>query len=374
MKFFFCFFLLLTIFSSTSCEKGPDTIVIGFFGALTGAEATFGISSKNGIDLAIEEVNAKGGVLGKQVVLKFYDTLGTNEEARASVEKLIRKDRVVAILGEVSSDRTLAGAPIAQEHKIPMITPSATNPLVTQVGDYIFRVCFIDPFQGEVMAKFAFNSLKLRKAAILVDNQSDYSKGLAEYFKRTFESLGGEVVAEEFYIAGDVVFENQLLRIKEKKAEFLFLPGYYAEAALVGREIQKKGLKLPLMGGDGWESDSLLEVAGNSLEGAYFSGFYTLEDPRPEVQNFIKVYQKRFGALPDSQAASGYDAAQILFEAIERANSTNGQAIKDALKVTSNFKGVTGNISMNENRDASKPAIVLQVKGNKVRFVDSIGP
>jgi len=348
--------------------------MIGFFAALTGAEATFGLSSRNGIEIAIEEVNAKGGVLGKPIELKIYDTLGTNEAAHSSIENLILVDQVVALLGEVSSSRSLASAPVAQKHQIPMITPSATNPLVTQSGDYIFRVCFTDPFQGEAMAKFAFNSLKFKKAAILYDSQSSYSAGLAEYFKKTFESLGGEVVAEESYMSGDVVFENQLLRIKKSKGEFIFLPGYYAEAALVAREAQKKEMKLPLMGGDGWESESLLEIAGNSLNGSYFSGHYTLEDPRTEVQEFTKTYQKKFGTKPDSQAALGYDAARILFEAIERAQSTKGQSIRDALKGTTDFKGVTGNISINENRDAIKPAVVLQVRGNKVKFVESIGP
>jgi len=348
--------------------------VIGFFGALTGAEATFGLSSRNGIELAIEEVNAKGGVLGKPIELKVYDTLGTNEAARSSIENLILVDKVVALLGEVSSSRSLASAPVAQKHQVPMVTPSATNPLVTQSGDYIFRVCFTDPFQGEAMAMFAFKSLKFKKAAILYDSQSNYSQGLAEYFKKTFEALGGEVVAEESYLSGDVVFENQLLRIKKTNAEFIFLPAYYAEAALVAREAQKKDMRLPFMGGDGWESKSLLEIAGDSLNGSYFSSHYTLEDPRTEVQAFIKTYQKKFGTKPDSQAALGYDAARILFEAIERAKSIKGRPIRDALKVTTNFKGVTGNISINENRDAIKPAVVLQVRGNKIKFVESIGP
>lgn len=374
MKFTSCFILFLVVFFSASCVQEPNKIVIGFFGALTGDEATFGLSSRNGIELAIEEINANGGVLGKPVELKTYDTVGTNDGALSSVEKLITIDKVVALLGEVSSSRSLISAPVAQKYRVPMVTPSATNPLVTRTGDYIFRVCFIDPFQGEVMAKFAYKSLKLRKAAILYDGESNYSVGLAEYFKKTFESLGGKVVAEETYMSGDVVFDNQLLRIKQTSAEFIFLPAYYAEAALVGREVQKKGMKLPLMGGDGWESDSLLEIAGDSLNGSYFSSFYTLEDPRPEVQSFKKTYQKKFDTLPDSQAASGYDAARILFEAIERAQSTKGEAIREALKLTKDFKGVTGSISINENRDAVKPAVVLQVKGSKVRFVESIGP
>lgn len=374
MKFTSCFILFFSACLSLSCVKEPNKLVVGFFGSLTGEEATFGLSARDGIELAIEEVNARGGVLGKPVELKIYDTQGTDEGALTSVKRLITLDHVVALLGEVSSSRSLVSSLVAQKHQIPMITPSATNPLVTQTGDYIFRVCFIDPFQGEVMAKFAYKSLKLKKAAILNDSQSSYSTGLAEYFKETFQSLGGEVVIEETYVSGDVVFENQLSRIKKKGAEFIFLPAYYAEAALVAKEIQKNEMKIPLLGGDGWESESLLEIAGDSLNGSYFSSHYTLEDPNPEVQDFIKTYQKKFGTKPDSQAALAYDAARILFEAIKRAKSTKGNSIRDALNFTSNFRGITGSISFNENRDAVKPAVVLQIKGDKVKFVESIGP
>lgn len=366
--------MLATSLLLFGCQQDSKQVVVGFFGALTGPEATFGLSSRNGIMLAIEEINKSGGLLGKTVELKFYDTLGTNEEARNSIEKLISLDRVVAVLGEVASSRSLAGAPIAQKHQIPMVTPSSTNPSVTQKGNYIFRVCFIDPFQGEVMAKFAYKSLKLRKAAILRDTQSEYSMGLADYFIKTFQGLGGTIVADEQYVAGDVVFESQLSKINEKNPEFIFVPGYYAEAALVARQAREMGIKVPLMGGDGWDSESLVEIAGDAISGSYFSNHYTLEDPRAEVQNFIKVYEARFGAKPDANAASGYDAARILFEAIAKANSTSGPAIRDALAQTKNFKGVTGVISINENRDAIKSAVVLQVKGKEFKFVDSIDP
>lgn len=363
---------MLVLFSG--CQKDSKKVVIGFFGALTGPEATFGISSRDGIILAMEEINKDGGLLDKTVELKFYDTLGTTEEARSSVEKLITLDHVVAILGEVASTRSLAGAPIAQKHKIPMITPSSTNPLVTQKGNYIFRVCFIDPFQGEVMAKFAYKSLNLRRAAILRDTQSDYSMGLADYFIKTFQGLGGTIVADENYIAGDVEFKSQLSNVKEKNPEFIFIPGYYAEAALISRQAREMGIKVPFMGGDGWDSDSLIDIAGDAVNGSYFSNHYTQEDPRLEVQNFIKRYEARFGSKPDSQAASGYDAARILFEAIKRAKSTRARDIRDALAQTKNFKGVTGVISINENRDAIKSAVVLQVKGKKFKFVESIEP
>lgn len=374
MKVTYAPFLLVILLLISSCRPEADKMVIGFFGALTGAEATFGISSKNGITLAIEEINKSGGLLNKQVELKFYDTLGSNEQARDSVLKLIQQDRVVAILGEVSSSRSLAGAPIAQKFKVPMITPGATNPLVTQKGNYIFRVCFIDPFQGEVMAKFAYNSLMFKKAAILRDSESDYSMGLADYFIKTFEGLGGTIVSDQSYIAGDVVFDSQLLKIKEKAPEFIFVPGYYAEAALIAKQAREMGIKTPLMGGDGWDSESLIEIAGDAINGSYFSNHYTLEDPRAEVAQFTKDYLKRFGVKPDSPAASGYDAARILFEAIIRAHSTKGEEIRKALMQTKNFRGVTGIISFNESRDAVKSAVVLQVKGKEFKFVESIHP
>ena len=368
--------LLLTFLVVLSgCQnKDADKIVIGNFGSMTGAEATFGISTRDGIILAVEEYNKAGGLLGKQIELKSYDNQGKPEEARLSVEKLINVDNVVAVLGEVASTRSLAAAPVAQQYKVPMISPSSTNPLVTQKGDYIFRVCFIDPFQGEVMAKFAFNSLKLKKAAILRDSKSDYSMGLANYFIKTFEALGGTVIADEKFVSGDVDFKAQLTSIKNKKPEFIFIPGYYTEVGLIARQAREQGLKVPLMGGDGWDSDKLTEIGGESVNGSYFSNHYTVEDPRPEVQNFIKNYEVRFGTKPDALAASGYDAARVLFEAITRAKSIAGDKIRDQIAATKDFNGATGIITINEKRDATKSAVVLQVVGKVFKFVESVKP
>lgn len=367
--------LLTCLVVLSGCQnKDADKIVIGNFGSMTGAEATFGISTRDGIILAVEEYNKAGGLLGKQIELKSYDNQGKPEEARLSVEKLINVDNVVAVLGEVASTRSLAAAPVAQQYKVPMISPSSTNPLVTQKGDYIFRVCFIDPFQGEVMAKFAFNSLKLKKAAILRDSKSDYSMGLANYFIKTFEALGGTVIADEKFVSGDVDFKAQLTSIKNKKPEFIFIPGYYTEVGLIARQAREQGLKVPLMGGDGWDSDKLTEIGGESVNGSYFSNHYTVEDPRPEVQNFIKNYEARFGTKPDALAASGYDAARVLFEAITRAKSIAGDKIRDQIAATKDFNGATGIITINEKRDATKSAVVLQVVGKVFKFVESVKP
>ena len=374
MRVLFASLMLVLFTVVTGCQNKSDKIMVGNFGSMTGAEATFGISTRDGIIMAVEEWNKAGGILGKQIELKAYDNQGKPEEARLSVEKLINIDNVVAVLGEVASTRSLAGAPVAQQYKVPMISPSSTNPLVTQKGDYIFRVCFIDPFQGEVMAKFAFETLKLKKAAILRDSKSDYSMGLANYFIKKFESLGGTIVGDEKFVSGDVDFKAQLTSLKQKSPEFIFVPGYYTEVGLIARQAREQGIKVPLMGGDGWDSDKLTEIGGESVNGSYFSNHYTQEDPRPEVQNFIKNYQARFGTKPDALAASGYDAARILFEAIKTAGSVEGKAIRDALAATKNFNGVTGIITINEQRDATKSAVVLQVQGKDFKYVATVNP
>lgn len=374
MRVLFASLMLVLFTVVTGCQNKSDKIMVGNFGSMTGAEATFGISTRDGIIMAVEEWNKAGGILGKQIELKAYDNQGKPEEARLSVEKLINIDNVVAVLGEVASTRSLAGAPVAQQYKVPMISPSSTNPLVTQKGDYIFRVCFIDPFQGEVMAKFAFETLKLRKAAILRDSKSDYSMGLANYFIKKFESLGGTIVGDEKFVSGDVDFKAQLTSLKQKSPEFIFVPGYYTEVGLIARQAREQGIKVPLMGGDGWDSDKLTEIGGESVNGSYFSNHYTQEDPRPEVQNFIKNYQARFGTKPDALAASGYDAARILFEAIKTAGSVEGPKIRDALAATKNFNGVTGIITINEQRDATKSAVVLQVQGKDFKYVATVNP
>lgn len=374
MKHFLTILFMALLMFAQSCNENSDKIIVGFFGSLTGPDSTFGLSSKNGINMAIDEVNQSGGILGKKVELKVYDTLGSIEEVKLIVGRLISVDKAVALLGEVSSTRSLVAAPIAQKLGVPMITPSSTNPRITQFGDYIFRTCFIDAFQGSVMAKFAFNSLKLKNAAVLTDTDSEYSKSLADYFIKTYSELGGKVLIVENYMSGDVDFYQQLQKIQKKKPEFIFVPGYYSEAGLIARQAREVGLSVPLMGGDGWDSENLVAIAGDSINGSYFSNHYTLENQDPEVQSFIREYEKRFKLKPDSQAASGYDAARILFQAIKTAGTTEPDKLRDALAKTTAFKGVTGTISINEHRDAVKSAVVLQIKGNQFRFVESIHP
>ena len=351
-----------------------DEIVIGEYGSLTGPQATFGISTKNGVDMAIDEVNARGGVLGRQVRVIVEDDQGRPEEAQTVVTKLITSDRVVAVLGEVASSRTLAAAPVAQQNQIPMITPSSTNPAVTEVGDYIFRVCFIDPFQGLVMAKFAANTLKITNVAVLTDVKNDYSVGLADVFVEEFGKLGGTIVANESYSEGDTDFSAQLTAIRARNPQAIFVPGYYTEVGLIARQAKSLGLNVPLLGGDGWDSPSLIEIGGEALNGSYFSNHYSVEDPSPKIQKFVTDYRARFGETPDALAGLGYDAALLLFDAIERAGSTEGPAIRDALAQTQNWPGMTGTITLDANRNAVKPAVVLEIKDGALSYVETITP
>src|SRR3989338_5322466 len=372
-------FLLLStllIFSLTSCTKKTDqnVIKVGEYGSLTGSEATFGTSTHNGIMLAIDELNSAGGIAGKKINVITVDDQGKPEEAASAVTKLITSDKVAVILGEVASSRSLAGALIAHRYKIPMVSPSSTNPKVTQVGNYIFRTCFIDPFQGKVMANFAKNTLKAKKVAILRDVKSDYSVGLAEFFTKTFTDGGGKVVVDLSYTAGDIDFKAQLTTIRSKGVEAIFVPGYYTEVGLIARQAKELGVSVPLLGGDGWDSARLTEIAGNSLDNSYFSNHYTAESKDPRVAEFVEKYKKVFGQVPDGLAAMGYDAALVLIDALKRAKTLTPDDIRDALAATKNFQAVTGVISFNDNRDAEKAAVVLAVKNGQFKFVETVNP
>ena len=359
---------------TTSANDVSDVIKIGEVGSMTGSEATFGISTHRGIELAIKQVNAKGGIKGKKLKLISLDNQGKPEEAATAVTKLITQEKVTAILGEVASSRSLAMAPIAQEHQVPMISPSSTNPKVTEQGDYIFRVCFIDPFQGSVMAKFAIESLGLKRVAILRDVKNDYSMGLADFFTKTFVQLGGQIVVDQSYSAGDIDFKSQLTAIRTQNPEAIFVPGYYTEVGLVARQARELGLKAPLMGGDGWDSPKLKEIGGVSINGSYFSNHYSNEDTAPRVQDFVKTYQADYDEIPDGLAAMGYDAAMVLVDAMQRALTLSKPAIRDALAKTRDFAGVTGNITIDEYRNAIKSAVVLKVEDSGYRFQTKINP
>ena len=371
-------FASVLVFALAACKggtgAGDNEIVVGEFGSLTGGTATFGQSTHNGVTMAFEEINAAGGVLGKKLKVLVEDDQSKPEEAATAVTKLISQDRVVAVIGEVASSRTLAAAPIAQANKVPLISPASTNPRVTQVGDYIFRVCFIDPFQGAVMAKFAGNSLKLKKVAILYDVRNDYSVGLRNFFSETFKGLGGAIIGEQSYSEGDSDFRAQLTQLKSLGPEAIYVPGYYTEVGTIARQARELGLTVPLMGGDGWDSPKLTEIGGQAIEGSYLSNHYSVDDPSPAIQKFVTAYKTKYGAVPDALAALGYDAAYVLADAMKRAGSTDGAKVRDAIAATTRFVGVTGTINIDKDRNAVKPAVILKVAGGKFEYVETIAP
>jgi branched-chain amino acid transport system substrate-binding protein len=371
-------FLLGGLALSTACggEKTPgaDGIQVGFFGALTGPTATFALSGKNGSALAADELNAAGGVLGKRIEFVVEDDRNEASEAASAVSKLITRDHVVALIGENASSRTLAAAPIAQSYGVPIISPSSTNVEVTKKGDYVFRVCFIDSYQGGVLSSFAYRTLNARKAAILVDARNDYSVGLAAAFRERFEKEGGRIVGEMKYTEGDSDFSAQLTAIRDLQPDVLFVPGYYTDAGLVARQAKSLGLSATLLGADGWDSPKLAEIGGAAVEGAYFSNHYSVDDPSPVGRRFVDAYRKRYRADPDSIAALSYDAVRLLADAIRRAGSTEGKRVRDALAGTRDFEGVTGRITMDADRNPIKPAVILQVSGGRFRFVTSVAP
>ncbi len=364
------------VLSALACGKrgAGDEVLIGEYGSLTGGIATFGISTKNGSQMAFDEINKAGGILGKKVRLIVEDDQSKPEEAGTVVTKLINQDKVVAILGQVASTHSLAAAPICQSNKIPMVSPSSTNPQVTQRGDYIFRVCFIDPFQGAVMAKFAANTLKVKKVAQLVDVRSDYSVGLQTFFREEFKRLGGEIVSEQKYSQGDSDFHAQLTQIKAVNPEAIYIPGYYTEVGTIARQARELGITVPLLGGDGWDSPKLWEIGGEALNGCYFSNHYSVDDPSPLVQKFVTDYKARYNQVPDALAALGYDAARIMADAMTRAGSTEGPKVRDTLAQTKDFPGVTGKITINKERNAVKPAVVLKVDNGKFVYVETVNP
>jgi len=357
------------------CAKQTDTIKIGEFASLTGKEAAFGQSSHKGTLLAIEELNAAGGVLGKKIELVTEDNQSKAGESATIVKKLISRDKVVAILGEVASSRSLEAAPICQAAKIPQISPSSTNPSVTETGDYIFRVCFIDPFQGVVMAKFARNTLKVSKVAVLTSVSSAYSVGLAKYFKERFAADGGTVAIEQKYSEGDKDFKAQLTAIKAAGIEGIFVPGYYTEAALICKQAKDLGLSVPIFGGDGWEAPQLVEIGGAAVEGAYYSTHYSPENQTPAVATFLAKFRQRWNnQTPDAMAALGYDSAMVLVDAIKRAGTTEGPKLRDALAATKDYAGITGNTTLDAQRNATKSAVVITVKGGQFKFVETVSP
>jgi branched-chain amino acid transport system substrate-binding protein len=367
-------FLALALTLSLSAAAAAATIKIGEVDPLTGGVSQFGIGCHQGFVLAFEQINAEGGILGQKVELVTEDDQSKPGQSATAVRKLITQDKVVAILGDATSSATLEAAPIAQSDKIPMITPTATNPRITEAGDFIFRVCFLDEFQGRVLARFAREKLKAEKVFTLTDVKQDYSVDLLKFFKEEFTKLGGRIVGEQSYATGDTDFRAQLTPIRAVKPDAVYVPGYYQEVALIVRQGRQIGLTMPFIGCDGWANQALLAIGGKAMEGCFFTNHFSPNDQSPIVQGFVTKYREKYGVLPDTFSALGYDAARLLSDAIQRAGSSNSQAVRDALSKTAGFQGVTGQISLDANRNASKPGLVVTVKEGKFEIAEKIDP
>jgi branched-chain amino acid transport system substrate-binding protein len=366
---------LLALVTSGCSKTSGDTIKIGEFASLTGKEATFGISSHEGTLLAVDEINAAGGVLGKKLELLTEDNQSKPGESATAVNKLIARDGVIAILGEVASSRSLEAAPICQQNKIPMISPSSTNPKVTETGDYIFRVCFTDILQGKILANFAGQKLQAKKVAVFTDVKSDYSKGLAKYFKEHFTAAGGQIVTELDFNGGDKDFKAQITAIKGASPDAIFIPAYYTDVALICIQAKQLGVTVPIFGGDGWESEDLIKIGKEAVEGTYFSTHCSADSPGTKVSDFVAAYRKKFnGKTPDAMAMLGHDSVKILFEAIQKTGGTDAAKIREALATAKDFDGVSGKITIDAKRDATKPMVILQVKDGQFKLVDTVNP
>ncbi len=359
--------------SSTTGRYETETeILIGEYASLTGGTANFGQSSHQGLKLAIKEINEAGGVLGKKIRIITEDNKSELNEASTAVQKLISRDKVAAVIGEVASSRSFAGASICQKEKIPMLSPASTNPGVTETGDYIFRICFTDAFQGPVLATFA-EKQGWKNVAIFTDLAQDYSKGLSDAFRKTYLESGGTIVADQSYRTNDPDFRAQLNTIKAANPSAVFLPGYYTEVGLIVRQAREMGLDVPFFGGDGWDSPETLAL-GDAVKNCYFANHYSADDPRPEVQAFVRAYQAEYGRTPDAMAILGYDAGRVLADAIRRAGKADPEAIRDALAATTDFPGASGTITIDANRNARKPIVIVSIVDGRTKIADAITP
>lgn len=375
--------IIVVLALAFSCARKPQTteepnrgaLKIGYFGDLTGPTYNFGQSAMNGVLMAAAQVNQYGGINNRQIDVVIHDDRGSAEEAARLTGKLIDQDKVVAIIAGGVSGNSRAAAPKAQASHIPLISPSSTDPAVTLTGDYIFRTCFVDSFQGEVMASFAAEKLKAKKAAILFDINSSYGRGLTEFFETSFRKLGGEIVNKQSYTQGDSDFKGQLSSIKAAEPDVIYIPGYYLEVALIAKQARTLGLNQVLLGGDGWDAPELWQLGGDALNGSYISTHYSPDDPSRKIQEFVHEYKQRYQNLvPDAHAALAYDAALLLFDAIKRAGSTDGPQLRYALANTKDFDGVTGLISIDADRNAVKPAVVLKLMDASFIYQEKIQP
>ena len=356
-------------------------IKIGVVYELTGNTASFGTAAANGAKLAFKEINANGGVLGKQIQIAVADNKGEPSESSNAMTKVISQDKVIAVTGFTTSSNGIAGSAVAEANKIPFVAAATTNPKVTidentgKVKPYTFRVCFIDPFQGTVGANFVLNTLKAKNAVVMIDNSSDYSKGLAKFFTEAFTKGGGKVMSEIAYLQKDQDFKTILTSIKASNPDVIYLPGYYEEAGKIIKQARELGINAPFVGGDGWDSPKLAEIGGaDALNNTYFTNHYSVEDNSPKSKAFLDAFKKEYGEVPDAMAVLGYDAAYTLVDAIKRANSTESDKIREALANTKDFQGVTGALTLNATHDAVKSAVIIEMKNGKQVYRETVKP
>ena len=362
-------------------SKASDEIKIGVVSEMTGSNATYGTSVVNGMKLALKEVNDKGGVNGKKVSIVVADSKSEPAEAANAMSKLINQDKTPVVMGIFTSSSAIAAANVSEAAKVPFLAIGATNPKVTldektgKVKPNTFRVCFIDPFQGTVGANFVLNELKLKKAVIFVDNSSDYSKGLAAFFKQAYLAKGGEVAGEEAYLQKDTDFKAVLTKIKTMNPEVLYVPGYYEEVGKIIKQARELGMTLPIVGGDGWDSPKLAEIAGAApLNNTFFTNHYSPDDTSAASKAFVDAYVKAYNQKPDAPAVLGYDGARLMIDAISRAGGTDGAKVAKALAETKNYKAVTGDTSLNETHDAVKSAVIIEFKDGKQAYRATVKP
>jgi branched-chain amino acid transport system substrate-binding protein len=368
-------FAVLSLALIALAAHAADPIKLGHYGSLTGKDGAFGAATRKGVILAIDEINAKGGVLGRPLQYLVEDTQSKAGEAVTAVKKLISRDKVVAVIGANASATSLEAAPICQNAKIPMMAISSTNPRVTEVGDYIFRICFIDPFQGAVLAKFAATSLKAKRVALITAVNSPYSMGLSAVLRQDFTARGGEIIAEQKYTEGEKDFRAQLTAIRPLKPDVIAITGFYTEVALMCKQARDLGITVPFIGGDGWEAPQLIELGGKAVEGTYYSTYFSAENDAPEVRSFVDRYKAKWSnEVPEAVAALGYDAVYLIAAAMTKAGTTEGPKLRDAIATTKNFPGVTGNTTIDEKRNSAKAAVMLTVKNGRSVFFEAVTP
>jgi branched-chain amino acid transport system substrate-binding protein len=372
------FFIISCVFSFSvliaGCKKAVpqpqsvDKVLIGEILTLTGPEAGIGIAIHQGTELALQELNATGGINGKKVEIITLDDQGKPEEAAAGATKLITQHHVTALLGASASSRSIVVAGVAQKYLVPMITPTSTHPKVTEVGDHVFRVCYIDPYQGKVMADLAVKQLHATRIAVLRDVKSDYSVGLSDFFRKRITEVGADLVSEQSYSSGDIDYKSQLTAIRAKSPQAIFIPGYYTDVALIARQARELGIQVPLLGGDGWGSPKLIEIAGSSIDNSYYSSHFSSEDSAEFVQKFVSHFKERFNLVPNGLSALGFDSLLILANAMSRAEKLSSEEIRIALAKTQNYEGITGKISIDPRRNASKSAVILKVDQGQIKY------